>query len=64
MHVHVIFKSLYLECGDSNIANIGAIFLEKSAMESMACVHCKTVEAEARPPSLWGERPAEVGGIL
>ena len=46
-----------------NIANSGAIFREKSVMESMACVHCKTVEVEVRPP-LWGVQPAEAGGIL
>lgn len=37
----------YLECGDSNIANIGAIFRGKSAMENTGCACCKMVEAEA-----------------
>ena len=40
-------KKKYLESSDSNIANIGAIFLGKSAKENMGCVQCK-MEAEVR----------------
>lgn len=52
----------YLECEGSNIANIGAIFRGKSAMESTVCVHCRTGVAEEMP--LWAVQPAEADGTL
>jgi len=42
-----VFFDTFLESSDSNIANIGAIFLGKSAKENMGCVQCK-MEAEVR----------------
>ncbi len=56
-------EPFYLECEDSNIANIGAIFRGKSAMESMVCVHCKTGEAGVKPVP-WVVRPEEADEIL
>ena len=54
---------IYLEFVDNSIANIGAIFQGKSAMENMECVQSKK-GAEGAEVRLWAAPLLEADGNL